>query len=275
MPDSRETMQRIIEESGYPELKEKFGTLNDEVRAILLSNLTEEVSEDQKQSIMNRVKSMVDDVESSLRNWLVTFVALSYLEGVNETRRRLDKSEADIMTLQQDEEFSDHREATNNLVADAFADYAGALDNVVRNTETMLNESLMDKLERQMSEGMDAGLTNREIAENVVSELEDRGFTALVDRGGNRWSLQNYSDMLTRTHVIRTNTQGVINTMFEFNYQLVEYSAHGANDIICGTKEGEIFSITGESDEYPHLENLTPSHPNCKHSLYPRPDLEA
>jgi methionine aminopeptidase len=114
----------------------------------------------------------------------------------------------------------------------------------------------------------------REIKKTVKSAFENQGFTVLIDRGGHKWELSQYAEMLTRTHLIKANNEGVLNRAGDFNIDVVQISSHGATDEACGSQEGKIYSVSGKND-YPLLgDNEPPFHPNCKHSLLMRPDLD-
>ena len=113
------------------------------------------------------------------------------------------------------------------------------------------------------------------IRKELVKALKAQGVEALLDRGGRQWTLERYAEMLTRTHLIKANTEATTNRVAQFGVDIVEVSTHGADDDICAPEEGQLYSISGNSANYPPLDGHEPPfHPNCKHTLLPRPDLE-
>jgi len=106
------------------------------------------------------------------------------------------------------------------------------------------------------------------IKREVKKLVENRGFTALIDRGGKRWKVDRYAEMLVRTHIIKANNSGFVNRLLENGLELVEMSHHASACPICQPYEGKLFTLTGKNKKYGKAPDL-PIHPNCKHSFLP------
>jgi len=116
------------------------------------------------------------------------------------------------------------------------------------------------------------GETRRQATKQMVQELLDQGVTAFVDKRGTQWSLGRYSEMVARTTSREAQTQGTVNRQAELGEDLVEISSHGGACPLCEPWEGQILSISGNSDKYDSLGNAEAAglfHPNCLHVAMP------
>lgn len=168
-----------------------------------------------------------------------------------------------------------HLAAVNTLLSDAYLDFGNAITGFVRGSERILNEALKKQLRSSIAMGRLEGQAVTKIKKTITEQLADRGFTVLIDRGGNSWSLPRYSEMLTRTHLLKANNEGVVNRAGDFDIDIVEVSNINTDCDVCAEQEGEIYSLSGKSKNYPYIgDNEPPYHPNCRHTLLLRPDLE-
>lgn len=271
----------ILEEADIVGLISIIDTLNDETREEILKTLSSELSDAKKKKAIADIKQVVQVADTKTRDWLVTGIPVSYVDGVTEADELIKKAgikiggvKMTVETLKTVEDFAPHLQAVNALISDAYTDFGNSMNGVVRGAERMFNDALRQQTRTKLLEGRLAGTSIRKIAKEVKEVIGKQGFTVLLDRGGKKWSLQNYSKMLARTHLIKANNEATVNRMLDFGIDIVEVSSHGTEDDICLKYEGKIFSITGKSNKYPKLDMQPPFHPNCKHSLIPRPDLE-
>lgn len=285
--DFTDDIDRILEESGYPAVQEQLRQLNNDVAEVVESNVTNDVTEAEKQSFLQSVRARIDEADQAVRQWLQEAIGITYVDAVQRVDEQLKNAGIDVDNTIDDinvlsrapEGLAQHKRAANAMMSDAYLDFGNGLNNVARSAESAFNTSLKAQIRERIRSGILDGRTNREIADEVVGQLKNRGFTALVDKGGRRWALQNYSDMLTRTHIVRANTEATINRSLEYGNDIVQVSEHSTAsgptmDALCLNQEGQIYSLTGQSEKYPQIEILTPFHPNCGHVLMPRPDLQ-
>lgn len=258
-------LHKLIEQAGIPGLLEVFEELNRTTREAVLTALETRLTEAKKKQAVRKIKAATQVVDSEVRNWLPETLQNAYIGAMGFVSVRLGKTLTDGLT-------GVHEEAINALISNAYLDFAGGMNNVVRSAEHQINEALKRQIRAQIIAGELRGDAVREIADEVEDLLKQQGFTALIDRGGRHWSLVNYADMLSHTHVISSANTGTINRMAELGVDIVEVSSHGATDALCAPHEGKIYSISGNSSHYPQGK-LPSYHVRCKHSILPRPDL--
>jgi hypothetical protein len=135
----------------------------------------------------------------------------------------------------------------------------------------MLNEAARSQVQVLLATGKISGEDRRAISDRIAGYLK-QGFTALTDRGGRKWTLEAYAEMLTRTMLVKTANEGVKNRLTEGGYDLVQVSEHFASCGLCGPWEGKILSMSGINTEYSSVDNAEQNglfHPNCRHRLLP------
>jgi hypothetical protein len=111
------------------------------------------------------------------------------------------------------------------------------------------------------------------IAQNMRDNLAKQGITGFVDKAGKEWNMTSYTDMVARTSTMETFRQGTANEYLENDIDLVQI-----NNVItpttcevCRKYAGKIISLTGKTEGYPTLEEVTVEgmfHSNCIHSYH-------
>jgi len=277
--------ESIFDEAGLDEFLSIVTDLDDAGRELLIQALRGQLSTAEKTAILADLDTHIIDADTEIRAWLVRGISTGYVEGIGFADRELatfgfkgpDGSEFGQVTIQvlSTPEFSPHLAAVNTLLSEAYNDFAFTMRGFIQGAERIIDEGLRRQIRVAIALGRLEGSDIRTIAKTVEALFADRGFTVLIDRGGRQWSLANYSQMVTRTQIIKAANEGVINRMNEFDIDIVQVSAHGATDNLCEPQEGKIYSISGNSKNFPPLAGNEPTyHPNCKHILEPRPDLE-
>jgi SPP1 gp7 family putative phage head morphogenesis protein len=153
-------------------------------------------------------------------------------------------------------------------VEEAYLDFANGIEGVKRAGREFLNEMVKLKINERIVVGAIKGEGVHKIKREVKKLVEKRGFTALIDRGGKRWKIDTYAQMLVRTHMNKSNNRGTINRLIENGVDLIEMSSHENPSDMCAPLQGKIYSISGDNKKYPKAPDL-PIHPNCRHSFLP------
>lgn len=162
-------------------------------------------------------------------------------------------------------------EAVTALSGEIMTHYREAYSGVKRATMRMLNEAARQQIQALLAEGKITGATRKAISDRIAGELK-KGFVALVDRGGRKWSIEAYSNMLARTMLVRTSNEGMTNRLLRNGYDLVRVSDHLGSCPLCTSWQGQVLSMTGVHPDYPSVDQAKGEglfHPNCRHRLLP------
>ena len=280
-------MAGIDTKVGLNNLIRVVNKLDDKGRTLILNALNSQISDGTKQKVLVELRTHVSATDIEVRNWLVKGISTSYVLGANLAVKELKSisfktvagmpplTSISVELLQSALYLKPHLQAVNALLSSAYLDFGNTMTGYVRGAENILNDALKRQIRSTIAEGRLEGSSVADIKKIVKSTIGDRGFTVLLDRGGREWSLGNYSEMITRTHLIKANVEATINRASDFDVDIVEISSHGADDALCVDEEGKIYSISGKSENYEPLDGHEPPyHPACRHTCFLRPDLQ-
>jgi len=268
--DQRKRLKRMISKAGMSDLMDVVETLSGDIRDKVIDTASSNITDGKKKQAMGAIKQLVADGDDKVRQWLTRNLAGAYVFGMNTADKFLSQygidTPDDLITydkLRSEAKFKPHTRAVNSLLSDAYTDFGNGLNGVTKSAEKALGLALKEQIRTSIASGRATGKSPQKIAREVRDLLQNRGFTALIDRGGREWALSRYSEMLARTHLIRANTEATLNRAVEYGVDLMEVSTHGADDKLCGPEEGKIYSASGNSQNYPELTTRPPYHPNC------------
>jgi len=285
--DPQNIVAQLDKKADVKKLLRIVNKLDIDGRAILLSAIGTNLTQFEKTQVITKIKTTASVADAGVRDWLVQGITASYVAGMNQTVKNLKAikfkapigspklTQITVEMLSTVPSMQPHLEAVNTLLSEAYLDFGSTMTNYTKGAERIMNDTAKRQIRASIAEGRLEGSSVRAIKKTVVKVFEKQGFTVLVDKGGRKWSLEAYTNMLTRTQLIKANNEGVINRASDFDVDIVEISSHGTICSICGKQEGKIYSISGKSKEFPPLSgNEPPYHPNCKHTLLMRPDLK-
>lgn len=153
---------------------------------------------------------------------------------------------------------------------------------VTRNTEYSIKKLVRDTMSKHLNVQNMLNMDRKDLAEILIKELQgvdlqkliNKNMTAIVDKSGRRWSVENYVDMVTTTKAQQVYVEG----LQEFSKQnngkgdLARIPVNNAEDN-CRHYEGMIISMTGATSGYKTYAELKASknifHPRCRHNPIP------
>ncbi len=164
-----------------------------------------------------------------------------------------------------------HKEAVELITNNIVNSLNNAIDVVGRRTEDSIRKiglsSAVDKFA--------TGYTIKQQQERLKKELLDKNITSIKDKLGRNINVVSYASMVARSVVAETQNTCIKNLAKEYNHDLVKMSYHATSCHICSSYEGKIYSISGNSEEYPALDTVpgfkdgyNNIHPNCKHRIF-------
>jgi len=127
-------------------------------------------------------------------------------------------------------------------------------------------ELILQDIADGVMEGIGRGKITSQLRTTLANKLKGG---ALIDIKGKMWRMDKYADLVARTELRRTQSEGVKNESIRMGQDLVEVSDHGTECEDCEEYEGNIYSISGEDPNYSFLDQEPPFHPNCMHFIIP------
>jgi len=284
--NQRAIMEKIVEQARIDELLAVFDKLDALTKNEVLKAISKKLDIPAKNFHLNNIKTFIQASDTEIKDWLVTAITNSYTEGANIMYADMKKlsvtpehpnTVVKVWTadkIRQIDLLSVQKDAVNALISESYLDFANGMNGMVKGAERVLNETIKRQTRAQIITGQITGSSMREIAGEVKDIIGQQGFSVLIDRGGNSWTIQRYANMLARTHIIKSVNEGVTARAIEFGVDTLQCSTHPGACPICIPYEGKLFSVSGKG-KYPSSgEFPNPIHPFCRHRLLPRPDLD-
>lgn len=200
--------------------------------------------------------------------WAEKYIPDAYKYGMYQDEKLLNK----ITGGKYDRTFSMmHREAAMVAVEATVADF-NILADAMEQTFVGYIRRVQMELSKQaiattIAGGIVEGQGRQTIGKRLLDQMRDNVNNGMVTVGKVTMNAKRYSDLLARTLTRSARTDGVINTMKEYEIDLVQFNNTGAVDF-CRIYEGQIFSLSGKSKRFPKLVYRPPLHPNCTHSIH-------
>jgi hypothetical protein len=220
-----------------------------------------------RKALLAQIGVILKDLKGEIDPILAEELTKYYKDGANEAVDQLHVVKAPIDVEVGFNQI--HRDAITVLIDDTSRAIAESIQGINRSSSRLLSSATKEQLTQQMALGKVGGKALKEIKNNVIGVLQDQGLISLVDKGNHPWTLDRYAQMLVRTKAVEARNRGMMNRIAENNYDLVQVSAHGADDI-CADWEGVILSVTGDTPGYPTVQDAESGglfHPNCKHAI--------
>jgi hypothetical protein len=164
-----------------------------------------------------------------------------------------------------------HKEAVKVIAENSYNDLFGAINQIGRS----LKDEIRDAGIAAAGEGLTTGLTPVQVQNSLKDSLLSQNILSIPTQSGRTFSIDAYSALVSRSTVREATNQGTMNQLVSLGEDLVKMSSHNSPCEICAQYEGRIYSISGNSHDFPSLKETAFSggyaniHPNCKHVLEP------
>ena len=266
----------LFKDTEIEKLINLMGELDAGTKAEVMSAIGSKMTQAGKAQAIARIKAIIQTTDPAVKQWISQAIPNSYIIGMKQADKNLGRKVADITIddLKTLKDLSIHAEAVNALMSDTYLDFANSMNGLVRGAEKQINQALKIQMRAKIGSNLVTGMDIRQAKKDVMKLLGDKGFSVLTDRGGNSWTLKRYSEMLARTHTIRSYNDATLNRSNEFGNDLVQITTHAGSCGVCADLEGNIYSLSGKNNKYPYYDIDLPIHPNCTHNLLMRPDLQ-
>jgi hypothetical protein len=127
-------------------------------------------------------------------------------------------------------------------------------------------EEIQELIEEALRDGWARQRVTKQLEAYLRDKVEGGEF---IKVGGRNYTIRYYAELIARTELRKAQSEAVKNLCEEYDNDLVEVSDHNTICDECKEYEGKIYSLSGESREYPMLSEEPPYHPNCEHHISP------
>jgi hypothetical protein len=230
----------------------------------------------QRKQVLVQIEKELAALGVDTGKWVETNIPLQYRMGMQNAITQL--KTLDFLPLDTEALFTTiNRQAVAAMIDDTSRSFADALTTVGRSVKNIQSDMFQQEIKARLAEGTITGETRKSIQADIKQKIQDQGITALKDKAGRDWSLDRYAEMLARTKLAEARNTGLTNKMLENSNDLVQVSSNGSSHPACADWEGQILSITGQTPDYPTVDEAEADglfHPNCQHTINAiEPDL--
>ncbi len=265
MADTEDEKLSKMTEEMAEQIGQVYKESGNEMRNIILGYLVARLTLKKRNEALEKIDVVIADAQSKTDAILDEIIPKSFNYGVSSADDYLPPA---LKKIPMSPFFKDQIVL---MIEDAKIDFGFGLGGARKVAHTVLSEAMKEQLVNTIATGTVQGKGIPKITKDVLGLLGDEGFTTFVTRNGKVWPLDYYSEMLTRTHVIRAANESTVARARQLDINILEMSEHtGVKDQACLDVQGKLFDLTGK--EYPKPPTM-PIHPKCKHKLFLRPDL--
>jgi hypothetical protein len=237
--------------------------VDQELQLLLLS--IRSLSPSDRRKLLFETQTILDNFDEFSVKYFEQWTPYHYIGGSNNAiedmlSMKLSVSQKAITTLDQ--------EAMQLIASDAVDNMRDAITVLNKSTSRIINDATRADIEQRIASFVPKK-DRKEIVDMVKTSLQEDGLYVLRDRGGKRWSLDAYSEMLTRTELANASREGRGNRYVQNGQDLVQIDEYGSTHEECRVWEGKVVSLTGATPGFPTLDDAISAglmHPNCKHN---------
>lgn len=163
------------------------------------------------------------------------------------------------------------------LMADTYEDILDATHNTHTGIKKVVRELVRDVAQENAYKGSPSyaeqakELKERLTKAGLSESIKEDGFVGIVDKAGNKWNVETYSEMVIKTKSNNSYMEGIRTGSQELGLDLAVISDHGAEDD-CALWENVVISMNGYSSDYPTYDEAKSTnevfHPNCEHTVH-------
>jgi hypothetical protein len=247
-------------------------------------------------AVLSQIKTIVRSLDAAVQMWAPRAIRAAYQESAGVARTRLEMIGAKAVPVRKYNP-ARHDRKIDALTKTVMTDYWKAnrtIERTARKYLAVVSQAAVGvaKLAQvQMFESTDAlpfikrllkkarpadvnvatmasGTVSRQIRDYLLKKLKGEDFIVI---NGRHYDVKSYAELVARTRMREAQTEATKELCKEFDNDLVQFSKHDNPCEECAKYEGEIYSISGDSDKYDQLpdEAEPPIHPNCEHNLNP------
>ncbi|WP_391115996.1 phage minor capsid protein [Psychrobacillus sp. L3] len=268
-----ESIEQIDEDTD--KLISKYRIAYTTILALLIRQIDEEMNDRQTKKLLKEVNLILVGLDEEAKVFLKSVFPQYYLFSLKNIDS-LAIQISDVKKLSR-AEHAIHKEALKRATNDLYNDLDKNTRYLSREAKKIIRDNAQSLI-TAMIEGGDSYIT---VKKKLREQLLANGISSFKDAGSRVWKIDRYADMVIRTKSRILHNEGTLNRLKEYqekyaeegayseNFDLIQISKHGAADW-CRYYEDMVFSISGESKNYPSIETLPNRpynilHPGCKH----------
>lgn len=99
--------------------------------------------------------------------------------------------------------------------------------------------------------------TRVDLSQRILNEFAEKGIDTVTFPSGHRMSIQAFSEREARSYTNKVALDGAYSRASQRGYDLVRITQYAGASPMCSPYQGGVFSVSGNSDQYPSLDSAT------------------
>lgn len=247
-------------------------------------------------AVLSQIKGIIGELDAAVQTWTTGAIRAAYLESAGVARTRLEMIGAKRLSIAKYDPARYDKKITalaktvmtdywkaNRTIEKTAQKYLSVVSQAATKVKKIVQMQAFDikdawswitrllKMARPAdvtAAALSRGTLSRQIRDYLLRKLKGEDFIII---NGRHYGVRGYAELVARTRMREAQTEATKELCKEFDNDLVQFSKHDTPCEECAKYEGEIYSISGNSDKYEPLsdEVTPPVHPNCEHNLNP------
>lgn len=226
-----------------------------------------------QKSLLKQVMQILQDLDNEAKKWSNDTIPDYYQQGIDDAIQGLKDLGQDVGSVNFNQI---HQGAIQAIVNSCYGDLNNVNNYIGRHIQDTIRQAGIDAVTNKIATGQ----TVKECKQNIVNKFIDEGVNAIKDKRGRNISLNAYASTVARSTTREATNTATTNQLTGLGYDLVKMSSHLTTCPLCATYQGRVYSISGNSPDYPPLDTAFSGdyaniHPNCVHVISPYiPELD-
>ena len=233
-------------------------------------------------ALMHSIQLELITIDREAREWIKENVPLAAKEGIATTLHSLGYAETMKEALLIARFSQVNSEMARVAAADTMANVLAITENMAEQMQKGIRIVSAEVISEGIARSRNSTVMSDEMKQKIKElkqELKDSVNTGIIDKSGRRWSVEHYTEMLSRTKLTEIQKQATENEAIRRGAFYATISFNGSTKDACRFHQGRIIKLKAEAEgSYPTYDELKATgqifHPNCKHHIVPIRDPE-
>lgn len=228
----------------------------------LIRTLEDGPTKRRKEALLKQINEILSSLTGSAADLARDIIEESYEAGSVEALRQLVQQGVVSDGLEKSIKTVIHQQAIQAILDETFYSILEATDNMSQDSKKRIEEIVKKANQRSLVEGV----SRRQATKDAVAELLDRDITGIITKNGAVIPADKYMTNVIQYNQRKAHVEGSINRMVDNDQDLVYVNFVGITCEVCAKYQGRVYSLSGNDERFPKLEQRPPYHGHCVHS---------
>ncbi len=223
-----------------------------------------------RKSVLANVNAELDSLNKYVDTWTNAYLPLSYENGADSAYAYFRRNNVPVGVV------ALNQTVIEDIVFQAREQYVAANAYIGRRIADEFREVGMDVIANKVA----TGSMVKEAQKEMIKRFADKGVSTITYRNGRVVQMDVYARLVAITTTAEATNRGSMDSVQNLGYDLVRMSTNLTTCPVCTQFEGRVYSVSGNSSEYPPLSTAfyrgyNTIHPSCSHRVFPYiPELD-